>query len=124
MARNEYNRRVTLLENTRHHLEEVLKFSENKEIDIFQAMQLSFYRTSMSKKINNQEEDVAEAGHAVERKRDEAVQARRGRQVIEKIKEKKLETFKREEESREQKEVDELSLYAYQRSGRKHQVKS
>lgn len=120
IARKEYNRRLTLLENTRRHLEEVLKADDKKDVDIFEVLQLSFYRTSVSKKINSQEEGVAEAGFEVEKKRDEAVQARQGRLVIEKIKEKRLITFKREEDLREQKEVDELSLYAYQRKGQKH----
>ena len=118
LARNEYRRRVALLEDTRSHLEEIVKTAANKEADLFGVMQLSFYSASVTRKINSQEKAVNEAGFAVERKREEAVEARRGRQVIEKIKERKLEDFKRDEIQRELKELDELALYAFQRRKR------
>lgn len=81
-------------------------------------MHLSFYRESLNEKITLQEEDVSQAAEAVEERRQKAVQARQDRQVIEKIKDKHLRNYRREEEAREQKLVDELALYSHVRSAR------
>lgn len=79
-------------------------------------MHLSFYRESLSEKIVNQVENVSKAAMAVEDSRKKAVQARQDRQVIEKIREKHLYNYHREEELREQKLVDEMALYSHFRS--------
>lgn len=84
-------------------------------MDVFEVMHLSFYRSSLSQKINSQEQEVAEACRTLDFKRDEAVQARQDRQIIEKIKDKDLTEYKRDAEVREQKEADELALYAHLR---------
>ena len=115
LAHNEYNQRLTLLENTRQRLEVSLEVAKKNELDFFEVRQLSFYRTSLNKKIDDQKKDVSQAGRMVEHKRDEAVQARQARQVLEKLKEQYLQNYRRELANREQKEIDELSLNAYQR---------
>lgn len=79
-------------------------------------MHLSFYRESLSEKIINQEKGISNAAMAVEDSRKKAVQARQDRQVIEKIREKHLYNYQREEELREQKLVDEMALYSHFRS--------
>jgi flagellar FliJ protein len=83
---------------------------------VFEEMHLSFYRESLSEKIVSQEEGVGKAAMAVEDSRKKAVQARQDRQVIEKIREKHLYNYQREEELREQKLVDEMALYSHFRS--------
>lgn len=115
LAHSEYNRRLTMLENTRRQLEETLKTAGKSDLDVFEVMHLSFYRTSLSQKINSREQEVAEARRRLDFKRSEAVQARQDRQIIEKIKDKDLTDYKREVEVREQKESDELALYAHLR---------
>jgi flagellar FliJ protein len=114
LARHEYNRRLTLLEDTRQRLEAAFDAVE-KEMDVLDVMHQSFYRASLNKKIYMQEKGVSEASLVVENKRNAAVQARQERQVIEMLKDKHLMTYKREAAAREQKEVDELALYSYQR---------
>lgn len=108
-----------MLEDTRQRLEEACTQAEEIGLDIFEVLHKSFYRTSLSVKINDQEEDVKKAGHTVDNKRHEAIQARQDRQVIEKLKDKHLLDFRREAEVREQKEVDELALYAHQRRNKR-----
>lgn len=88
-------------------------------MDVFEVMHLSFYRASLSKKISSQEVSVKKAGLMVENKRSEAIQARQDRQVMEKLKDKHLQNYRREAEVREQKEVDELALYAHLRRNKK-----
>lgn len=114
-ALKEYNLRLTLLENSRQQLEEALEVAQKSELDLFEARQLSLYRTYLDDKIKLQEKDVNNAGLIVEHKRDKVVQARQERQAIEKLKDQHLQIYLREMADREQKEVDELSLNAYQR---------
>lgn len=115
LAHNEHNRRLTLLEDTRKCLEAACTVTEKNELDVFEGLHLSFYRTSLSEKINGQEKDVSEAGLLVENRRNEAVQARQERQVMEKLKDRHLQNHRREAAAREQKEVDELALYTHPR---------
>lgn len=119
LAHSEYNRRLTLLEDTRQRLKEASTPAEKSEMDVFEVMHLSFYRASLSKKISSQEVSVKKAGLMVENKRNEAIQARQDRQVMEKLKDKHLQNYRREAEVREQKEVDELALYAHLRRNKK-----
>ena len=116
-AHNDYNRRLTLLEDTRQRLEETAAPAgkSESELDIFEVMHLSFYRTSLSAKISDQEKGVRKAGLMVEDKRNEAIQVRQDRQVMEKLRDKHLQNYRREAALREQKEVDELALYAHLR---------
>ncbi|MCL6635888.1 MAG: flagellar export protein FliJ [Peptococcaceae bacterium] len=125
LARNEYRRCKALLEDTRRRLAEATAgAAARRGLDIFEEMHLCFYRTSLRKKADRQERDVAGAGRALEERRNQAVQARRERQVIERLKEKHLEVFRREEAAREQKLVDELALYAHLRLARQLQQDS
>lgn len=115
MAHNEYNRRLDLLQDTRQRLEAAFTVADKNQLDVLEVMNFSLYRTSLTKKISSQERDVREAGLVVEYRRGEAVRARQELQVMEKLKDKQYEIYKSEEAAREQKEVDELALYAYQR---------
>lgn len=114
MAHHEYNRRLAMLKDTRQRLEAAFDVAE-EDAGVLGAAYLSFYRASLNKKIGIQEKDVSNAGLVVESKRDAAVRARQERQVIETLKDKHLMNYKREVAAGEQKEMDELSLYAHQR---------
>lgn len=81
-------------------------------------MHISFYQESLSDKIIAQAEEVSRAAMMVEDSRNKAVQARQDRQVIEKIRDKHLSRHMREEEAREQKFIDEMSLYSHFRSSK------
>jgi len=113
LAHNEYNRRLRMLEDARLKLEGTLTVPGENELDIFAEMHLSFYRSVLSRKVIEGEEHVNEACRLVEGRRNEAVQARQERQVIEKLKNIHMQKYRREEAAREQKENDELALYTY-----------
>lgn len=114
-ARHEYNRRLNLLHNTRRLLEDSFNVVE-ADTDVLDAAHLSFYRSSLSRKVRAQERDVGEASRLVEDKRCAAVKARQDRQVIETLKDKYWQHYKREAAAREQKTVDELALYGHMRN--------
>lgn len=116
MAHSEHRKRLAVLEDTKKCLEQCLAVHEGSDIDVFEEMQLSFYRESLSEKIVTREEEVSKAAMAVEDRRKKAVQARQERQAIEKIKDKHLYNYKREEAAREQKLVDEMALYSHFRT--------
>ena len=114
-ACSEYDRRRNLLEDTKLRLETVSSPAGKDKLDVLEEMHLSFYRGYLGKKIDVQEREVEKAGLLVENSRYKAVQARQERQVIEKLKDKQLQNYMQEAAAREQKEVDELALYAYLR---------
>lgn len=114
MAHNEYHRRLSILENTRQRLEDAYNLVE-EEKDPLDVVYLSYYRASLSTKIDAQEHEARIAEKTVERKRNVAIKARQDRQVMEKLKDKHYSNYQFEESMREQKEIDELALYAYMR---------
>jgi len=122
LARKEYYRRLALLKNTRECLR-ALESAQINQLDIFDVRQLFCYHRSLNERIKTQENDVKNAALTVEQKRDRVVQARQDRQVIEKLKERYLQNYKREMAIREQKVVDELSLNTYQRRSRLDRLK-
>ncbi len=115
LAHNEYNRHLNLLEDTKQCLENTYNVAKNSDADFFDVISLSFYRASLSGKINSREKDVKMAGMIVDNRRREAVQARRDRQILEKLKDKHRQSFMREENAREQKLVDEMASYMFYR---------
>lgn len=114
LAHNEYSRRLAVVESTKQRLEEALDVTEEKE-EVLGVEHLFFYRVSLRTKISAQEREAKIAGRRVEYKRNQAVQARRERLVMETLKDKCLANYKFEADAKEQKEVDEMALYAYQR---------
>lgn len=105
-----------MLEHTRQHLNETCEKSvNNSKLDLMEVVHLFYYRDSLKDKINHQEKVFNEVSLVMENKRHEAVRARQERQVMEKIREVRFQEYRREELSREQKEADELALYAHQR---------
>ncbi|MGI6491254.1 MAG: hypothetical protein GX949_07065 [Peptococcaceae bacterium] len=113
LARQEYNQRMMLLEQTKEQLQLLWQDTGQMKQNFFEIFQHSFYGAALKNKISRQESDVQEAGLAVEQKREEAVQARVERQVLDTLKDKHLQDYKRMLENMEQKEVDELSRNIY-----------
>ena len=114
VAHHEYHRRLTILEGTKQQLEDAFSFVKEEE-DPLDVVYLSYYRASLNTKIDAQEHDARIAEKTVERKRNVAIKARQDRQVIEKLKDKHYLNYRFEESMKEQKEIDELALYAYLR---------
>jgi len=115
MAHHEHHRRLGILAVTKQLLEETYEVGEVEE-DPLDVVYLSFYRASLNTKIDAQEHEVVLAGKVVDRKRDVAIKARQDREVMEKLKDKHYMNYRSEEAMREQKEIDELALYAYLRA--------
>lgn len=116
LARQEYNLHLTSLENTRERLEASMQAVPKNRPNFFELYQLSFYGAALKEKINDQKKNVDQAGLIVSHKRDEAVQARQGRQALERLKEKQFDNYKQDLAEKEQKEADELSRNVYQRN--------
>lgn len=114
LAHHEYHRRLDILEGTRQRLEDTYEAAEEAE-DPLDVVYLSYYRASLNIKINAQKHEAVLAEKAVERKRSVAIKARQDRQIMEKLKDKHYMDYRCEEATREQKEIDELALYAYLR---------
>jgi len=114
VAHNEYHRRLNILEDTKQRLEDSFE-TEEEDSNIFGIAYLSYYRTSLKTKINNQMHEADLAHKTVERKRHVAVKARQERQVMEKLKDKHHLYYRQEEASKERREIDELALYSYAR---------
>ena len=114
VAHHEYHRRLDLLAHTRQCLEDAFCLAEQDD-DPLDVVYYSYYRASLSTKIDVQEHDAMIAGKTVERKRGVAIKARQERQVMEKLKDRHYTNYCCEEAAKEQKEIDELALYAYLR---------
>lgn len=82
-------------------------------MNVIEEIHLSFYRVSLTDEVSTREKGVKDAQSMVEDSRQLAVQARRDRQVLEKLKDRHLQKHRREAEAREQKEMDELALYSH-----------
>lgn len=115
VARNEYEKHLGLLEETRQRLETVSLGAGPEAMNVLEEMHLAYYRVSLHRKIKTQEQNVKRAGINVDKKRGAAVAARQEKQVMERLREKQLDRHLREEADREQKATDELALYAHQR---------
>ena len=114
VAHHEYNRRLTILADTKQRLEDAFCLADEEE-DPLDVVYYAYYRASLSTKIDLQEHEAMLAGKTVERKRGVAIKARQERQVMEKLKDRHYTNYCCEEASKEQKEIDEMALYAYLR---------
>lgn len=76
------------------------------------------FRASLLKQKSEAEEWVEKTGTELESARKVLVQAQQKRRVLEQLRERKWETWRKEEESREQDQLDEIALQSH---GRKDQ---
>lgn len=118
LANKDLNRRAELLETVIQRLEAATSVDEACELDVVEEMHLSFYLVTLSEEISTQEKGVNDARLRVEDRRNLAIEARREKQVLEKLKERHRQNHRRETEAREQKEMDELALYSYIRGAK------
>lgn len=88
-------------------LEETYRETAPGSFDLAENLRLSFYRESLASARRCQEEEVSRAGTRVEQCRSLAVERRRDRLVLEKLREKKYAAYRQEANRAEQKEFDE-----------------
>lgn len=92
---------------TRALLQETFAETEPGAFDVASGLQMSLYREHLTFTRNRQEEEVKKAGARVEECRSTAVEKRRDKLVLEKLREKKYAIFRDEVNKTEQKEFDE-----------------
>ena len=88
-------------------LEETYRVTEPGSFNLAENLRLSFYRESLAYTRRCQEEEVDRAGAKVAACRSVAVEKRRDRLVLEKLREKKYAVYLQETNRAEQKEFDE-----------------
>jgi len=71
------------------------------------------YREKLKNQLNSQKKKVDEIETKLEDARGNLIEARKDRKILEKLKEKDKEKFDAEQASREQKELDDLSIMKY-----------
>ena len=88
-------------------LEATYRETASGSFDLAENLNLSFYRESLADARRCQEEEVSKAGVKVETCRSFAVEKRRDKLALEKLREKKYAAYRREANQAEQKEYDE-----------------
>ena len=74
---------------------------------------LESYRFFLQERLRSKQQELLQSQEQVEEQRKVVVESWKNCQVLEKLKEKSLNTFLQEEKSREQRFIDEISLYGY-----------
>ncbi|MEW6423392.1 MAG: flagellar export protein FliJ [Bacillota bacterium] len=92
---------------TRALLQETFAETEPGRFDVVSGLQMSLYREHLTFTRNCQEEEVKKAGARVEECRSTAVEKRREKLVLEKLRQKKYAAYCAEMNGVEQKEYDE-----------------
>lgn len=106
-AQEDYLRRNAELEKTNSVLDEVLGMENSGSLDIRDGFNIMLYRDMLVNTRDRQRKEVATAREKVVTARQIVVEARRQRLVIEKLKEKRYQEYKKEAALVEQKNMDE-----------------
>ncbi len=86
-----------------------------KKLDVFTLTAIESYRLFLQERFRSKQQELYQSQEQVEEQRKLVVESWKSCQVLEKLKEKSLNTYLREEKSREQRLNDEVSLYGYLR---------
>ena len=86
------------------------KLKSMKEIDIYKLQQYNLYRERIEEKIDMQKRKIEDIIKAIEIKRLELVEAQKDRSIMEKLKEKDKDKYKKKLVLQEQKELDEVAV--------------
>lgn len=104
--------------------EELLEFHRERQvqkIDLFALMAIESYRTFLQERCRCKKQELEQGQEQVEKQRQHVVESWKGCQVLEKLKEKDLGRYTREENVKEQRFNDEISLYSYLRKEKEGQ---
>ncbi|MEW6572615.1 MAG: flagellar export protein FliJ [Bacillota bacterium] len=83
-----------------------------------ELQQWAVYRDLLRERVKVKAQNLSEAVERVDRCREALISARRDRLTVEKVKERRYAIFLEEEESKERRHYDELSLLAFQNRDR------
>ncbi len=106
------------LERLQSEEQRVLEFCREQQlqkIDVFTFSAAESYRLFLQECFRSKQQELLQNQEQVEEQRKTVVESWRGCQVLEKLKEKNLQAYIQEENSKEQKFNDEISLYGYLR---------
>lgn len=101
------------LAETRRFLEETLEQDAGAGFDLEADLYLECYREYLEHRGIRQAEDLARCEKEVEKQREQVVEARRERKVLEHLKQKKYLEFRAAETIRETRELDDLGTRAF-----------
>ena len=103
------------LENKSEELIDFRRERQVEKIDVFSLMAIESYRTFLQERFRCKKQELVQSQEQVEKQRQHVVESWKGCQVLEKLKEKELGRYIREENVKEQRSSDEISLYGYLR---------
>ena len=86
---------------------------QSERLDVLTLTALESYRFFLQERLRSKQQELLQSREQVEEQRKVVVESWKNCQVLEKLKEKSLNTFLQEEKSREQRFIDEISLYGY-----------
>jgi len=106
-----------LLSEEKEHLDslesEYTSNAQRKAMNVNEMKMHLLYREKLKNQLNSQKKKVDEIETKLEDARGNLIEARKDRKILEKLKEKDKEKFDAEQASREQKELDDLSIMKY-----------
>jgi flagellar FliJ protein len=86
---------------------------QSEKLDVLTLTALESYRFFLQERLRSKQQELLQSREQVEEQRKVVVESWKNCRVLEKLKEKSLNAFLQEEKSREQRFIDEISLYGY-----------
>ena len=86
---------------------------QSERLDVLTLTALESYRFFLQERLRSKQQELLQSREQVEEQRKVVVESWKNCRVLEKLKEKSLNAFLQEEKSREQRFIDEISLYGY-----------
>ena len=86
---------------------------QSERLDVLTLTALESYRFFLQERLRSKQQELLQSREQVEEQRKVVVESWKNCQVLEKLKEKSFNAFLQEEKSREQRFIDEVSLYGY-----------
>jgi flagellar FliJ protein len=113
----DYTKINILLSKEKDHLDslesEYNSNAQKKSMNVNEMKLQLLYREKLSSQLNSQKKKVVEIETKLENARGDLIEASKDRKILEKLKEKDKEKYDAELASREQKELDDLSIMKY-----------
>lgn len=112
-SRMEYIKQQEHLESLKQEIARTNKIKPKKSTNIFSYITMNNYKTALNEKTEIQEKRVDIYRESMNQKKEEFLESKRDRKVIEKLKDKAYNEFIIDQNKSEQKQNDEFALYGY-----------
>jgi flagellar FliJ protein len=112
-SRMEYIKQQEHLESLKQEIARTNKIKPKKSTNIFSYITMNNYKTALNEKTEIQEKRVDIYRESMNQKKEEFLESKRDRKVIEKLKDKAHNEFTIDQNKSEQKQNDEFALYGY-----------